>query len=347
MEPDGVVTGAEVANTPDVDVVEVIVVKPDEAQAAAEVSTSDTPTVGEVVEAVVDAVLGNDDDQPDEEFVVMDPEAVTVEDASVSGDAALDFGPTTEPDTLGVAGVEETVSDVAPGSVSESASAAAETETQVETAEAEAHAAAATEAQQRAEEAVAAGDYETAAQFRETAENEAWEATDSSMLEGSTSAELEGAAAYQAQAEEYEKDEAQHAAAGDYESAREDASHAAEATGWADFKAGGDDHTAQADSEYNKEDWAVWEQQQANEAEQSAETYAAEGEFEAAEIYADSAAEHQAEADTYGQEGEHDSTGGVDTSSDLSDDSYADTSTSYEAPDSSSYDSAESYDSEA
>ena len=313
METDVSTAAAVAPNEPDIDVVQVVVVKPDDTQAATTV-VGDTPTVGEVVEAIVDSVLGDNDDDLDveHEFVVADPDVITAEE-SASGFV--------EPETTvspGFAAAEETAPSLEP-------------EVDGEAAAAEVHAAAATEAQERTEEAVAAGDYETAAQFRETAENEAWEAVDSSMLEGATSAELESAAAYQAKAEEYEKEEAQAAAAGDYESAREAAAQAANATDWADFKGGGDDHTASAEAAYSKDDWAVWEQQQATEAEQSAETYAAEGEFESAEVYAESAVEHQAEADAYGQ----------DSYVDYSADSSVDTSTSYEAPDTTSYDSGE------
>jgi hypothetical protein len=312
METDVSSAAAVAPNQPDIDVVQVVVVKPDDAQAATVVG--DTPTVGEVVEAIVDSVLGDSDDDSEvaQEFVVADPGVITVEE-SPSG--IVDPETTVSP---GLAVAEETVPGLEP-------------EVDAEAAAAEAHAAAATEAQERAEEAVAAGDYETAGQFRETAENEAWEATDSSMLEGATYAELESAAAYQTKAEEYEKEEAQHAAAGDYESARDAAAQARDATDWADFKAGGDDHTASAEAAYSKDDWAVWEQQQANEAEQSAEAYAAEGEFESADVYAESAVEHQAEADSYGQ----------DSYSDYSADSSVDTSSSYEAPDTTSYDSGE------
>lgn len=301
METNVSTTTAAAANEPDIDVVQVVVVKPDDTQAATNV-VDDTPTVGEVVEAIVDSVLGDngDDSDVEHEFVVADPDTIIAEESPLG---------IVEPETTVSLGSSTAVEETAPI-----------LEPEVD-AEAEAHAALATEAQERAEEAVAAGDYETAAQFRETAENEAWEAVDSSMLEGATSAELESAAAYQAKAEEYEKEEAQYAAAGDYESAREAAAQSANATDWADFKAGGDDHTASAEAAYNKDDWAVWEQQQANEAEQSADAYAAEGEFESAEVYAESAVEHQAEADAYGQ----------DSYADSSADSSVDTSTSYDS----------------
>jgi hypothetical protein len=314
METDVSSAASVVTNEPDIDVVQVVVVKPDDTQAAT-TAVADTPTVGEVVEAIVDSVLGDQDDDSDveHEFEVADPDAITLEaipSGIVESETAV---------SPGFTAVEET----APGSAPQVDAEAAATEV---------HAAAAAEAQERVEEAVAAGDYETAAQFRETAENEAWEAVDSSMLEGPTSAELESAAAYQAKAEEYEKEEAQQAAAGDYESAREAAAKAADTTDWADFKAGGDDHTARAEAAYNKDDWAVWEQQQASAAEESAAAYAAEGELESAEVYAESATEHQAEADAYGQEDSY-----ADYSADLS----VDTSASYEAPDTTSYDSGE------
>ncbi len=51
------------------------------------------------------------------------------------------------------------------------------------------------------------------------------------MLHGSDSTELETAAYQQEWAEYYEQQEAQHAQAGDYEAAREDAANAAWYTG--------------------------------------------------------------------------------------------------------------------
>jgi hypothetical protein len=186
-------------------------------------------------------------------------------------------------------------------------------------AEAQDHSDAAAQFQQDADSAIAAGDYEAASHLRESAENEAWQASDSSMLHGADSLHLETAADKQELAAEYERDEAQHAAEGNYEAARDDASRASNATSWADFNAGGSDHTGQANTEYEHMDWAVSEQNTANQDAITAESFAEAGQFDSAEVYAESAADHQANADYHGDLGEHGGDLGVhDTSSDVS-----------------------------
>ena len=169
-----------------------------------------------------------------------------------------------------------------------------ETGPSAEELEAAAHADSARAAQERADADVASGDYAAAAQERETAENDAWAATDSSMLHGASSIELDSAAAHHEEAERLEQEEARHVQDGDYAAAREDASRAADAQGWSDYRAGGEDHTGQARAEVDKEDWAVWHEQQSGEAERNAEWYAAHGDADAAESSMQSAAEHQA-----------------------------------------------------
>src|SRR5262249_52964084 len=153
-------------------------------------------------------------------------------------------------------------------------------DTQANSSETHGHVEAATDAQSQADAAVAAGDYEAASHYRETAENEAWAAGDQSVLHGSSSTDLDDAHWQQQQADYYEHQESLHVQAGGYEAAREDASNAAWHNGNADFNAGGPDHTGQANAEYHQEDWAVWEQHAANDNANSADVYAAQGDFD-------------------------------------------------------------------
>jgi hypothetical protein len=164
---------------------------------------------------------------------------------------------------------------------------------------------AAVEAQEKADEAIAAGDYESAAEFRATAEEEAAMAGDSSMLHGSSSSHLELADEQQDKAELLQEQQAENAAAGDYEAARENAADAASYHSSADQNAGGSDHSGLAEKEYAAMDWAVYEQDIADANTDAAEAYAAEGDFDQAAIYADSAADHQATANDFGNAGEH------------------------------------------
>ena len=174
-----------------------------------------------------------------------------------------------------------------------------------EAAEKEAHVEAAKEAQADADEFIATGDYEAAAQAREVAENESWEAGTDTMLSAYDSSDLAHAAEKQDEAEHYSEQQALHAQQGDYEAAREDASNAAYATGDADSAAGGADHTGQADAEVYEMDWAVHEEKLADYQADNAASAAEDGNFEAAEMYAASAVDHQAAADHHGDLGEH------------------------------------------
>ena len=174
-----------------------------------------------------------------------------------------------------------------------------------ETLERHAHTDAAVEAQAAADEFVASGDYAAAAEARETAENESWEAGDDSMLSAYDAADLTFAADKQEQAELYNEQQATYAQQGDYEAARTAADNSAYATYEADSTVGGDDHTGQADAEKYNMDWAVHEEKQADYYAQNAAAYAADGDFEKAETYAASSAEHQESADHFGDLGEH------------------------------------------
>lgn len=172
-------------------------------------------------------------------------------------------------------------------------------------AEQEEHTNAATDAQAQADEFIAKGDYAAAAEARETAENEAWEAGDDSMLSAYDAQDLTTAADNQEKAEYYEAQQAEHAQSGDYEAAKEDASNAAYAAGNADYYAGGDDHTGQADAEEYQMGWAIHEEKQADYYADNAASYAADGDFENAEMYAAEAVDHQDAADYHGDLGEH------------------------------------------
>ncbi len=204
-----------------------------------------------------------------------------------------------------------------------------------ELAEQEAHTDAAKDAQESADEFVAAGDYAAAAEARETAENEAYEAGDDSMLGAYDAQDLTTAGEKQEDAQYYEAREAEHAQAGDYEAAREDASNAGYAMSDADWSAGGDDHSGQADAEKYNMDNAVWQEGIAKSDVDNAEYYAESGNFDAAESAFDSAEAHQASADNYGDLGEH---GGVSAVYDSS--SEVETGGSYDSTYDSGYDTA-------
>ncbi len=206
----------------------------------------------------------------------------------------------------------------------------------------------ATEAQAKADEAIEAGDYEAAAQYREDAQDAAWQAGDDSMLHGSDSNDLMMADAYQEKAEYAEAQQAEYAQAGDYEAARDASRDAATYTQWADSDAGGADHSAEANYEHQQMDMADWEQDTADYYQQNAEAYAAQGDIENAATYQGEASEHQDTADYYGDLGEHNGT--YDQFESVPDASYSgcDYSTDYASADYSSTDytsSCSSYDS--
>jgi hypothetical protein len=163
----------------------------------------------------------------------------------------------------------------------------------------------AADAQQAADAAVASGDYQSAAVLREVAEEHADAAGDNSMLHGSDSFELQSADASQDAAREFEAEQAELAQAGDYSGAREAASHAEAAMQDADYLASGSDHSGQAAMEVDQMDWAVWHEDQADYYATSAAEYAAEGDFDNAQMYADQAINHQDLADYHGDLGEH------------------------------------------
>ena len=164
----------------------------------------------------------------------------------------------------------------------------------------------ATEAQGKADEAIAAGNYEAAAQYREDAENAAWQAGDDSMLHGSNANDLTMADYYQDKAADLEHQQSEYAAAGNYEAARDASRDAATYTQWGDIEGGGADHSAEAQHEYAEMDMASWQQNIADGYQHDADVYAAQGDVDHAEMYQQEANDHQGIADYHGELGQHD-----------------------------------------
>lgn len=174
-------------------------------------------------------------------------------------------------------------------------------------AEQEAHADAAKEAQAAADEFVAKGDYAAAAEAREVAENEAWQAGDNSMLGASDSSDLENAAWKQEIAEDYRQQQQEHIEDGDYAAAKEDAQNAGYATGDADFLAGGADHSGQSDKDAYNLDNAVFQEKNADAAVDNAEWYAARGDVDGVERSLEQADAYQASADEFASRADQES----------------------------------------
>ncbi len=99
------------------------------------------------------------------------------------------------------------------------------------------------EAQEAANEFAARGDYEAAADAREVAENAAWEAGDQSVLEGSSSTELDSAAHSQDLADYHRDLQEEYTAQGDYQAAQAEADKVVDHTVNADYLGSGDDHS--------------------------------------------------------------------------------------------------------
>lgn len=194
------------------------------------------------------------------------------------------------------------VADISGDTPADEAAAAQEA---AELADRQAHSQAATDAQNAADEFIAQGDYAAAAEAREVAEAESWEAGDDSMLSAYDAGDLAYAADKQEDAEYYNAQQAEFAQAGDYEAAREAASNSAYATGNADLYAGGSDHTGQADAEYTNMDNAVWQEGLRDDRLEEAVYHAEMGNTDAAEASLVSAAYNQQAADHYGDLGEH------------------------------------------
>ncbi|MGI8786823.1 MAG: hypothetical protein ACR2HG_03545 [Pyrinomonadaceae bacterium] len=309
---------------------------PDGTETVTEITTSadGTTTVEEDTsfsEEVYEAIFGDDTDDDDDnnaaEFsngeVADNNESEITDDDSTTETTSADFtgdGETFDPTVMPTDTTETPLTDAgfdSPMSVDDTTysvgatsdasldSSLESSDASSEASEQEAHTQAATDAQNAADDFVASGDYAAAAEARETAENESWEAGDDSMLSAYDAQDLSNAADKQEDASYYEAQETADAQAGNYEAAREDASNAGYAMNDADISAGGSDHTGQADSEYTNMDNAVWQEGIADSDMDNAAYYAEAGNTDAADSALDSAAEHQGMADNYGDLGEH------------------------------------------
>ena len=160
-------------------------------------------------------------------------------------------------------------------------------------------------AQAASDMAVEVGDYESAQQLREVAEDEFAAAGSDSELEGPTSFELEQAVEHQERAGELEAQQAEQAQAGDYAAARESSLDAASETQAADELAGGSDHSGQSQLDADNMDWADFHQEISNDSLASATEYFEDGNVDAAENALGVATDEHAVADHYGDLGEH------------------------------------------
>jgi len=314
---------------------EVTVIEITKPEAATVAPDAPTSIVEEIVEAILDPFSGDAETVAvPVDTVMVVPVAPDLSAEWVGPEAAGDFAGPLADDAPASA---YTTEFIAPASTDETSATAGDTAA----AESQPHADVAAEFQAKADEAIAAGDYSAASNLRESAENEAWTAGESGMLHGSDSIHLEAAVEQQQRADDLQREEGRHAAAGEYEAARDDAFEAVFATSAADFNAGGSDHTAQARDEYQHMDSAVFQEQWAKEDAQTASSYAAEGDLGHAGQYADTAAEHQQAADDQAALGEHggdmadhdpsSDVGTVDTTDSSSSSAAADTSSSYDS----------------
>ena len=160
-------------------------------------------------------------------------------------------------------------------------------------------------AQAATDMAVEVGDYESAHQLRELAEDELAESGSEAVLEGPTSVELEQAAEHQERAAELQSEQAELAEAGDYESAGETSREAAIEMREADGLAGGSDHSGQAQLDADNMEWADFHQDISNESVASAADYFEAGNLDAADNALGVAGHEQDMADNYGDLGEH------------------------------------------
>lgn len=286
--------------------------------------------IEEVIEAILDPTDDFDSHQTGQGNDVSDadvlnaPDGYTLNadedstDGSVTYDAAFDTSPlSTDANEFEVTGMNAGFDDDSTGYVpagadtsfaavdSTASHTTANSEAEVNT-ETQANFDLATEAQGKADEAIAAGDYEAAAQYREDAENAAWQAGDDSMLHGSNANDLTMADAYQDKAADLEHQQSEYAAAGNYEAGRDASRDAATYTQWGDIEGGGADHSAEAQHEYAQMDMASWQQNIADGYQHDAEVYAAQGDVDHAEMYQQEANDHQGIADYHGELGQHD-----------------------------------------
>jgi hypothetical protein len=318
-----------------------------------EVEETDADVVSESAPASADFISESESASADfiSESESAGAEAISSSDIVIGAAGDVEYAPSADVDASNFADTSSFVADYAGTTAVTGDSTTSET-AEVD-ADAQANIAAATEAQAQADEAIAAGDFETAAQLRSDAEDYAYAANDDSMLHGSDSSDL-GLADYQNDlAEMKEQEVAEYTAAGDYESARDAAADAATYEQWADGNAGSTtDHSETVEGQQAQLEWADWHQDIADDNQNSADAYAASGDLETAAIYQDSANDEQVVADDYGAASVYDATHDTsDATYDASysaidtayDSSYSATDTSYD----SSYSSVDtSYDSE-
>ncbi len=101
-----------------------------------------------------------------------------------------------------------------------------------------------------------------------------------------------------------EQEEGKAAASGDYATAQNDAQQAYEQSQTV-ANEGGPDSTDQTWEAAQNESWANWDQQTADQDQQTAQSYAESGNPDDAQIYSDAAQNEQQNADNYGEAGEY------------------------------------------
>ncbi len=166
-----------------------------------------------------------------------------------------------------------------------------------------------TNLQDEAQQAVADGDYATAADYQAQAETAAGAAGDTGDLTGPDSGELQTAATDQQTAATDQAQEATDAASGNYAAATDDAAAASAAAVGADASGGGLTNDGSADTEQLDESWANWDQETADGNAQTADSYAEAGLPDDAAIYSDAATGEEQTAEGLGAEGTFDTAG--------------------------------------
>jgi hypothetical protein len=166
-----------------------------------------------------------------------------------------------------------------------------------------------TDLQDQAQQAVADGDYATAADYQAQAETAATAAGDTNDLTGPDSADLQTAATDQQTAATDQAQEATDAASGDYAAATDDAQNASAAAVGADATGGGLTNDGSADTEALDESWANWDQETADQDATTAQSYADAGFTDDAQMYAGDAAGEEQTAAGLGDEGTYDTAG--------------------------------------
>jgi hypothetical protein len=104
--------------------------------------------------------------------------------------------------------------------------------------------------------------------------------------------------------EQEQQQEGQAAASGDYSAAQQDATQAYEQSQTVAGE-GGPDNTDATWNAMQRESWANWDQQTADQDQQASDSYAAAGDAQGAEVYGDAAGTEQGNADNSGEAGEY------------------------------------------